>query len=174
MSVGTPALSSIAQLGLRLSSAPFADVLGLDGPTLRRTLFAEANSLLALQTVSDNPSVEAIVPTILGRRALARFAWQFPDDPRLLRYLYRARLPALILWGERDDCVPIMHGHAFHHGIANSEFAVIADAGHLPHLETPEECANLVLHLCANVAANDVCLCRGAKIHMWKRLTSLV
>ncbi len=132
-------------LGLRLPSAPVADVLSLDGPALRRTLFAEANSLRALQTLPDNPSVEAIVPTILGRRALARFAWQFPDDPRLLGYLYRARLPALILWGERDPCVPIAHGNAFHDGIADSQLAVIPGAGHLPHLEAPEECAQRML-----------------------------
>ena len=139
------ALVLIDALGLRLPTAPVADVLSFDGPALRRTLFAEANSLLALQTVPDNPNVEAIVPTILGRRALARFAWQFPDDPRLLRYLYRARLPALILWGERDECVPIAHGDAFHDGIANSEFAAVSGAGHLPHLESAEECAKLML-----------------------------
>lgn len=134
----------IDALGLRLPPAPVADALSLDAPTLRRMLFAEANSLLALQTIPDIPSMEAIVPTILGRRALARFAWQFPDDPRLLRYLYRARLPALILWGGRDECVPIAHGNAFHNGIANSQFEVIAGAGHLPHLEAPEQCARLI------------------------------
>lgn len=135
----------IDALGLRLPSAPVADVLSLDGPALRRLLFAEANSLLAFQTVPDTPSVEAIVPTILGRRALARFAWQFPDDPRLERYLYRARLPALILWGERDQCVPRAHGDAFHDGIADSRFAMINGAGHLPHLEAPEDCAKLMV-----------------------------
>jgi len=81
------ALVLIDALGLRLTSAPVADVLSLDGPALRRTLFAEPNSLLALQTLPDTPQVDAIVGTILGRRALARFAWQFPDDPSLLRYL---------------------------------------------------------------------------------------
>ena len=135
----------IDALGLRLPEAPVADVLSLDGPALRRTLFAEPNSLLALEAIPDTPKVDAIVGTILGRRALARFAWQFPDDPRLLRYLYRARLPALILWGEHDHCVLLAHGKAFHDGIANSEFATIAAAGHLPHLEAAEECARLIL-----------------------------
>jgi pimeloyl-ACP methyl ester carboxylesterase len=135
----------IDALGLRLPAAPVADVLSLDAPALRRTLFAEPNSPLALEAIPDMPKVDAIVGTILGRRALARFAWQFPDDPRLLRYLYRARLPTLILWGERDQCVPMAHGSAFHDGIANSEFAAIAGAGHLPHLESAEECAKLML-----------------------------
>jgi pimeloyl-ACP methyl ester carboxylesterase len=143
-SEGLRCLVLIDSLGLRLPSAPVADVLSLDGPALRRTLFVEPNSLLALQTLPDTPRVDAIVDTILGRRALARFAWQFPDDPRLLRYLYRARLPALILWGERDQCVPMAHGNAFHDGIVNSELAIISGAGHLPHLEATEECAKLM------------------------------
>ena len=135
----------IDALGLRLETAPAADVLSLDGPGLRQALFADPDSTLALGTLPDTPKADAIVSTILGRRTLARFAWQFPDDPRLLRYLYRARLPALVLWGERDNYVPIAHGEAFHEGIANSEFTAIPNVGHLPHLEVPDECAKLML-----------------------------
>jgi pimeloyl-ACP methyl ester carboxylesterase len=134
----------IDSLGLRLEAAPVADVLSLDGTALRQTLFSDANSPLAMETLSDTPKADAIVSTILGRRTLARFAWQFPDNPRLLRYLYRARLPALILWGERDGYVPLAHGKAYHEGIANSQLAAIPSVGHLPHLEAPEECAKLM------------------------------
>jgi pimeloyl-ACP methyl ester carboxylesterase len=119
----------IDPLGLRLEAAPVADVLSLDGATLRQIVFTDPNSLLAMGTLPDTPKTDGIASTILGRRTLARFAWQFPDDPRLLRYLYRARLPALILWGERDGYVPVAHGRAFHQGIANSEFAAISNAG---------------------------------------------
>ena len=135
----------IDPLGLRLEAAPVADVLSLDGATLRQIMFTDPNSPLALETLPDTPKADAIVSTILGRRTLARFAWQFPDDPRLLRYLYRVRLPALVLWGERDSYVPIAHGAAFHEGIANSEFTAIPNVGHLPHLEAPEECAKRML-----------------------------
>jgi pimeloyl-ACP methyl ester carboxylesterase len=126
-------------------AAPVADVLSLDGATLRQIMFTDPNSLLAMETLPETPKSGAIVSTTLGRRTLARFAWQFPDDPRLLRYLYRARLPALILWDERDGYVPVAHGRAFHQGTANSEFAAIPNAGHLPHLEAPEARANLML-----------------------------
>ena len=80
----------IDALGLRLPEAPVADLLNLDGPALRRTLFND------------------------------------PKTPLLLRYLYRAQLPSLILWGARDSYVPIAHANAYHHGIANAEFAAIA------------------------------------------------
>lgn len=135
----------IDALGLRLEATPVADVLSLDGPALRQTIFIDANSPLALETLPDTPKADAIVSTILGRRTLARFAWQFPDDPRLFCYLYRVRLPALILWGERDGYVPVVHGKAFHQGIANSEFTAIPNVGHLPYIEAPEECAKHML-----------------------------
>ena len=138
------ALILIDALGLRLETAPVDDVLSLDAAAQRHMLFSDPDSNLALQTVTDTPKADAIISTILARRALARFAWQFPDDPRLRRHLYRARLPALILWGERDNYMPIAHGEAFRDGIVNSEFTVIPNAGHLPHLEAPEECAKLM------------------------------
>ncbi len=134
----------IGALGLRLESSPVADILSLDGAGQRQILFSDPGSDLALKTVPDTPGADEIAGTILGRRALARFAWQFPDDPRLLRYLYRARLPALILWGERDKYIPVTHGEAFRDGIANSEFKLVRGAGHLPHLDAPEECIELM------------------------------
>ena len=138
------ALILIDALGLRLETAPVDDLLTLDAAAQRQVLFSDPYSSLALQTVTDTPHADAIVGTILARRALARFGWQFPDDPRLARYLYRAHLPALILWGERDRYIPIAHGEAFRDGIVNSELAVIPNAGHLAHLEAPEECAKLM------------------------------
>ena len=135
----------IDALGLRLEAAPAADVLSLDGTTLRQTVFTDPNSPIAMEILPDTPKADAIVKTILSRRTLARFAWQFPDDPRLLRYLYRLRLPALVLWGERDGYVPLAHGNSFHEGIAKSQFTPIPNVGHLPHIEAPEACANLML-----------------------------
>lgn len=138
-------LTLIDSLGVRLPTAPAADVLSLDGAALRQTIFFDPHSPLALEMLPDTPKTDAITGTILGRRTLARFAWQFPDNPRLLRYLYRVRLPALILWGERDTYVPLAHGKALHDGIMNAEFAAIPNVGHLPHLEAPEACANVML-----------------------------
>lgn len=83
---------------------------------------------------------------LLARQTLARFAWQFPDNPRLLRYLYRVRLPTLIIWGERDGFVPVAHGKAYHEGIVRSELVVVPNSGHLPHVESAEFCAEITLN----------------------------
>jgi len=134
----------IDALGLRVDGAPAADILSLDGPALRQALFSDANSELAMATLPDAPQADDIISTILARRTLARFAWQFPDNPRLRRYLYRVKVPTQIIWGERDGYVSTAHGHAYHDGIAGSELKTLLNAGHLPHVEAPETCAALI------------------------------
>jgi pimeloyl-ACP methyl ester carboxylesterase len=115
----------IDALGLRLPEAPAADILSLDAAAMRQTLFCDPASSLALETIPDMPKADAIVSTILARRALARFGWQFPDNPRLIRYLYRVKVPTMILWGERDDFVPVAHAQAYHEAIGGSELVVV-------------------------------------------------
>jgi pimeloyl-ACP methyl ester carboxylesterase len=134
----------IDALGLRVDGAPAADVLSLDGPALRHALFGDANSALASETIPDTPKAEEMVSTILARRALARLAWQFPDNPRLRRYLHRVELPTMIVWGGRDGFVSPAHGQAFHEGIAGSQFETLANAGHLPHVEAADACADVM------------------------------
>ncbi len=81
-----------------------------------------------------------------ARQVLARFAWQFPDNPRLARYLYRIKCPTLIVWGERDGVVPVSHGQAYQMGIVDAALALLPASGHLPHVEQPEALGTLVLN----------------------------
>ena len=134
----------IDPLGLRLDEAPAADVFGLDPAALRRAVFADPAGALAMEILPETPKADAIVSTILARRTLARFAWQFPDNPRLRRYLDRVKLPTMILWGEHDGVVPAAHGKAYREGIAGAKLATVAGSGHLPHIEAPAVCADII------------------------------
>jgi pimeloyl-ACP methyl ester carboxylesterase len=143
----------INALGLRLPESPAADILSLDPRAARQLIFAEPSSALALGTMPDTPQADAIVSTILARQAVARFAWQFPDNPRLLRYLCRVHIPTLVIWGEGDGFVPVAHGKAYHEGIAKSEFITMPNAGHLPHVEAPETCVDIMCNFLGNSQA---------------------
>ena len=138
------ALILIDALGLRVAGAPTPDILSLDPTASRQTIFADPSSALALEVIPETPKPEEVVGVLLARQTLARFAWQFPDNPRLRRYLYRVKAPTLILWGERDGFVSVAHGKAYHEGIGGSEFKTIPNAGHLPHIEAPEACAGIM------------------------------
>src|SRR5262249_57233645 len=47
-------------------------------------------------------------------------------------------LPTLIVWGERDNTIPIAHGLEAHELIPNSRFVTLPRAAHFPNLEDPE------------------------------------
>jgi pimeloyl-ACP methyl ester carboxylesterase len=43
----------------------------------------------------------------------------------------------LIVWGERDNTIPVSHGLAAHGAIPGSSFVTLPRAAHFPHLEDP-------------------------------------
>ena len=135
----------IGALGLRLPEAPAADILSLDPAASRRVVFADPSSTLALEVISETPKPDDMVSQILARQTLARFGWQFPDNPRLHRYLHRIKIPTLIIWGERDGFVPPAHGKAYLEAIAKAELVRVPHAGHLPHIEQPRTSYEAIL-----------------------------
>jgi pimeloyl-ACP methyl ester carboxylesterase len=54
-------------------------------------------------------------------------------------------LPTLIVWGERDNTIPMSHGLAAHEQIPNSRFVTLPRAAHFPNLEDPDGLADALL-----------------------------
>jgi pimeloyl-ACP methyl ester carboxylesterase len=54
-------------------------------------------------------------------------------------------LPTLIVWGERDNTIPMAHGLAAHQLIPNSRFVTLPKAAHFPNLEDPDGLAGALL-----------------------------
>jgi pimeloyl-ACP methyl ester carboxylesterase len=52
--------------------------------------------------------------------------------------------PTLIVWGERDNTIPLSHGRAAHEAIPGSLFRTLPRAAHFPHLEDPEGLADVL------------------------------
>ena len=52
--------------------------------------------------------------------------------------------PTLIVWGERDNTIPVEHGRAAHEIIDGSRFEMLPRAAHFPHLEDPEGLAGVL------------------------------
>jgi pimeloyl-ACP methyl ester carboxylesterase len=53
-------------------------------------------------------------------------------------------LPTLIVWGERDNTIPLSHGRDAHAAIPHSHFRTLAGAAHFPHLDDPDGLAVLL------------------------------
>jgi pimeloyl-ACP methyl ester carboxylesterase len=53
-------------------------------------------------------------------------------------------MPTLIVWGERDNTIPLAHGRLAHEAIPHSFFRTLPDVAHFPHLEDPEGLSRLL------------------------------
>ncbi len=61
------------------------------------------------------------------------------------RVYLAARMPTLIVWGEKDRIIPVVHAHQAHAAIPNSRLAVMDDVGHFPQVEAPRRLAEILL-----------------------------
>jgi len=53
-------------------------------------------------------------------------------------------IPTLILWGSEDKVIPLEHSRLFKEGIANSHIEIIADTGHAPFAEKPDQVCEIL------------------------------
>ena len=73
------------------------------------------------------------------------------DAAQLEREAHLITQSTLLLWGEQDRDVPVLHGERLHRQIANSRLIVFRRCGHLPQEERPAEFAGLVSGFCKSM-----------------------
>ena len=54
-------------------------------------------------------------------------------------------MPTLVVWGERDNTIPLAHGLETHRAVPHSQFRTLPRAAHFPHLEDPDGLADALL-----------------------------
>lgn len=60
-----------------------------------------------------------------------------------------AGMPTLIVWGERDNTIPLAHGLAAHQAAPGARFQSLPGVAHFPHLEDPSALAQALLDFIA-------------------------
>ncbi|HTY71212.1 MAG TPA: alpha/beta fold hydrolase [Actinomycetes bacterium] len=107
------------------------------------------DSMTVLAGLHDPPTRAAFLATlrgvvdISGQRVSA--ISRLPD----------ARLPILLVWGDRDPVIPVQHGHAAAAAIPDGRLVVFRGAGHEPHRYDPERFAELVADYLARLPGLD-------------------
>jgi pimeloyl-ACP methyl ester carboxylesterase len=109
---------------------------GAVGATLARLGLRTGEDLAGVTTgigsLADAGARSAFVHT--ARAAIDAGGQRVSATDRL--YL-AAKLPTLIVWGERDPIIPADHGRAAHAAIPGSRLEIFEGAGHFPHREHP-------------------------------------
>jgi pimeloyl-ACP methyl ester carboxylesterase len=54
------------------------------------------------------------------------------------RLYLASSMPTLIVWGDRDDIIPVSHAHAASEAIPGCRLVIIEGVGHFPQVEAPE------------------------------------
>jgi pimeloyl-ACP methyl ester carboxylesterase len=104
----------------------------IDERGIRLGRIAEMWSAYASLAESDN------------RRAFARTIKSVIDPggqtvSAMDRLYLTSSMPTLIVWGDRDDIIPVSHAYAAHEAIPGSRLVVIEGVGHFPQIEAPEQ-----------------------------------
>jgi pimeloyl-ACP methyl ester carboxylesterase len=93
----------------------------------------------ALRPLQSAESREAFLHTL--RAVIDVHGQRVSATDRL--YLLEA-LPTMIVWGGRDNTIPLAHGREAHEAIPHNRFETIPGAAHFPHLEEPDALAGLL------------------------------
>jgi pimeloyl-ACP methyl ester carboxylesterase len=71
--------------------------------------------------------------------------------------LYLAReIPTMIVWGDRDNVIPVSHAHAAHDLIPGSRLEIFEGIGHFLPVEDPKRLAALIADFTATTEAAEV------------------
>lgn len=148
-------LALIGATGLFVSGEPIGDVFmhtqperGVDYTTLRRMYFSSADLPMALRYY---PNGRGNIDEETRRYQMVRFCSFVGFKPpylynrSLIDRLYRAKMPALVIWGEMDGLVPVAHGRAYAEKLpGGGPLELIAGAGHAAHVEAPRRVCDMI------------------------------
>ena len=135
---------------LRLLTAPGAEfVLPLIAPKIVPSLGSRIGSLLSAAgfrspraeqmwhgycSLSDPPTRSAFLRTL---HSVVDYRGQ--SVSALSRLSLRSEVPTLVVWGERDQIIPVEHAYALREARPGSRLEVLCGVGHFPHVESPNE-----------------------------------
>ena len=121
---------------------------------LRLLLFGDPEQPIACDLFPDGRGqIDQELLRYKTYRLLSRIGFNPPYlHHRLLRErLYRFKSPALIIHGESDRLVPRSHAEAYRSGFESARLEILHGCGHSPHLERPEQTAQLVVAFIQNL-----------------------
>ena len=79
------------------------------------------------------------------RPAYHGFIQAYDQQEDLETALAQVQVPTTIIWGERDQLLPITCAFDFHTGIAHSELVLLPCVGHTPQIQAAAEVASIIL-----------------------------
>ena len=133
----------VSPAGLSVPGVQPADTFLMPPEEVVRNLFFDQK--MAQARLAEPMTPEALDIALKNRHTTARLAWEPRlHDPFLPKWLHRIDVPVKIVWGREDRILPVRMAEEFRRLLPSAEIHVIADCGHLPHAEKPDEFVGIV------------------------------
>ncbi|WP_329282123.1 alpha/beta fold hydrolase [Streptomyces sp. NBC_01451] len=122
-------------VGIEVDGEPLRDFFALDARGVAEYAFHDAERFYADPATLPAERLAVVQTNMAALRV-------FSGGPAMKDVTLRPRLaavtvPTLVLWGESDRIATPAYGKEYAASFANARFEVVAEAGHLPHLEQP-------------------------------------
>jgi pimeloyl-ACP methyl ester carboxylesterase len=137
-------LTLIAPAGIRMRGVPIGDDFIWSPEEAVRNLFYDES--LAEQTLAKTLTEEETELQLTNRFMAAKLGWE-PRwfNPALERWLHRIDVPTMIVWGAEDKFLPSRYAELWRERVADARVELIAQCGHLAHIEKPDAVARKIL-----------------------------
>jgi len=150
-SVGYPAVPKHIPIGFKVAGYPaIAPILNYILP--RSVVEKSVVSVYADESKVDDDLVDRYYELTLrqgNRQALTRRLKETDSDSHQ-EQIKQLDIPTLILWGAKDNLIPVENAALFHRDIRNSQLVVFDDLGHVPHEENPIATVDVVKQFLMN------------------------
>ncbi|HKV56340.1 MAG TPA: alpha/beta hydrolase [Candidatus Binataceae bacterium] len=136
----------VGPVGIKVSdreTRDLPDIFALSPDTVAKLTFHDpAQAVLDFSSMSD----DELRIIARNRESLALYSWEpYMHNPKLRYRLGRIRIPALLIRGQSDGLISPAYAEAYAALIPGSRLETIAEAGHVPQIEQPEEFARRVI-----------------------------
>jgi len=140
----------VAPAGIDVPGVHRPDMFMWSPEELTRKLFHDP----ALAKAMPMPATEdEMMRALKNRLTTVKLGWSpRMHNPHLRKWLHRITAPTLIIWGDDDQLLPAAYGPAYRDLIPSSSLHVIAQCGHLPHVEKAQEFVAKVTQFTQEVA----------------------
>jgi pimeloyl-ACP methyl ester carboxylesterase len=142
--IGSPRASSyviIDAVGFQVPSHPVVDFFSLTPSELARRSYHDPDRY-AIDPSTLPPETQQAMAA--NRATLALYGGQAMTDPGLASRLTTVNAPTLVIWGKADRIADPDYGRAYANAIPGAEYQLLANAGHLPQIETPQKLIDTV------------------------------
>lgn len=130
------ALVLIDSVGIDVEGGPIRDFFSLSAREVADYSFHDGDRFYVDPATMPTEQAQTLRANLNTLRVYAGDPYM--HDPELKGRLAAVPVPTLAIWGDSDGIVSPEYGRALASSFPDARFELVADAGHLPHLEQPQ------------------------------------